>query len=43
MKLEASLVRMAGLRIGFLVILPLVVKPFLQVVLKKLGKGLPGM
>jgi len=43
MELEASLVRMAGLRIGFLVFLPLAVNLRLQIVLKEFGKSLPGV
>jgi hypothetical protein len=43
MELEASLGRMAGLRIGLLVFLPLIVNPILQIVPKELGESLPGV
>jgi hypothetical protein len=43
MKLETSLMRMVGLRIGFLIFFPLIVNLQLQVILKQLGESLPGV
>jgi hypothetical protein len=43
MKLKASLVRMVGLRVGFLIFLPLVINPRLQIIPEEFSKSLPGV
>jgi uncharacterized membrane protein YczE len=43
MELESFLVRMVGLRVGFPILLPLLVNCRLQIIPKEFSEGLPGV